>query len=111
MVWLDASVEGEPRYANMYGSHREWVEIAIREAGLHEEAHGTLAGMADQKRIFAAEAGRVGELEEARKLCLLDRCAPQHGHTATRRHGASPANECDALQWHTALTPHPDPAP
>ena len=29
--------------------------------------------MQDQKRIFAAEAGRVGEVSEAKRLCLLDR--------------------------------------
>ena len=73
VVWLDADPESEPRYASMYGSHREWVEQAIAKSHLAGETQGTCSGMQGEARVFAAEAAVFGNVQEAITRCLLDR--------------------------------------
>ena len=75
VVWLDADPQSEPRYASMYGSHRQWVEQAIANAALVNESEGTVNGMrGGEARVFAADAALIGNVAEAQTACLLDRC-------------------------------------
>ena len=77
--WLDANRELEPRYAEMYGRHSEWVEKAIaanakvaKAGGRSGDSHIQMEGMERHTRAFKAYSGM--DVRIAQKCALSDQC-------------------------------------
>jgi len=75
--WIDCSKSAEPRYANMYGSHMDWVE-GIKKAMTQDGddsavAHIQMEGMDEHESAFATHKGPI-DVELAQKYSMARRC-------------------------------------